>query len=278
MRATLANTNWPDGMTDEEAILRLQSIMISGCEGNKGLSEDRDYKALRVPLIKRPDLADVVPKYVRANRDLGAFWAYIKGYSQQWKPRREHVWDTFRPLFDRIEGKTRPPVQSSRWTGRRTPAQQAQIVLSLAPDALHGVQMLLDEQERAHHNGGPISPVEQDAIDQLKALRDALSELIALAETGQPIAQQLVRLKALKAKMFKWGTDPYGLGLGELPLVASSSVIGCGVMYLVNLLTKGMTEAAAIGASAMAVHAAGVINSRKTAARSSGGAGGQIGG
>jgi hypothetical protein len=56
-----------------------------------------------------------------------------------------------------------PPVTSAKWTSRRTPAQQAQIVLSLAPDALHGVQLLLDEQLRPFHNGSPMDEEQSGA-------------------------------------------------------------------------------------------------------------------
>ena len=66
---------WPDGLNDEEAIERLQSLLIGGAEGNRDLSNDRAYKALRRALLDRDDLSDVIPQFVRSQRDLTTFWA-----------------------------------------------------------------------------------------------------------------------------------------------------------------------------------------------------------
>ncbi len=139
-------TDWPEGMDDEAAVTRLQSVLIAACEGNRDVTNDREHKALRGPIIRRQDLSDVVPAYVRAHRDLNSLWPYFRKLSDQWAPRREHIWETFNPLFDRVEGKTKSPVLSSNWTGRvRSPVQQARVVLSLAPQALIGVEMMLGD-------------------------------------------------------------------------------------------------------------------------------------
>ena len=259
-------SEWPDGMSDEEAVTRIQAVMIKACEGNRDLASDRDYKSVRMPLIRRADLSDVVPPFIRANRDLESMWAYLKGLSPHWKERREHVWESFRPLFDRVEGRTKPPVSSSNWTGRRTPTQQAAVVLSLAPDALHGVEMLLAEQERALHNGGPVDDAQRDALETLKELHRELGELISCAENGLPLDERLSGLRALKDKGFNWCKETYRLTLAESPLVASSTVLGCGVMMLVNAITQGSGEAGiAMGAAAMGVQSAAVLSGRKAA-------------
>lgn len=250
----MANGDWPEGLTDEDAITRLQSIMIAACEGARDLSFDREYRALRSTLIKRGDLADVVPKYIRAHRDLTSFWSYIRKYSDKWKPRREHIWETFKPLHERVEGRTRPPALSAGWTGRRTSAQQARIVLTLAPDAIHGVELLLDEQERPLHNGGPIDPEQQNAIAALRELHEALGELIELASHGKPLNQKLTKVRGIKDSIFRWSSETYGLAVSGTPLTAAATVLGCGVMYLVNVITKDVEAAATIGAATVGAH------------------------
>ena len=255
-------TEWPEKLNDEEAILRLQSVLNSAAEGELGVSADRNFKKFRTPLIRRADLSDVVPPYIRAHRDIVAFNRFIKGISDSHKDRREYIAKSLAPLFDRIAGRSSPPLASAKWTGRRTPAQQAQIVLSLAPDALQGVRLMLEEQERALGNGGPIDAEQADAIAKLKELRSALDELIRLAEGGKPLNQQLQRIRKLIDSAFRWTLSPYGLNLVDMPLVATNTVLGCGVMYLVNALTKGAAEGAAIGAAAMGVHGAAALNSR----------------
>lgn len=241
-------------MSDEEAVLRLQSILVSACEGNQDLLNGREYRSLRSPLIRRDDLADVVPRYIKAHRDLGSFWSYIKGVSAQWAPRRQHVWDTFKPLFDRVEGRTGPPVAASRWTGRRTASEQARVVLALGGDALLGVELLLDEQERPLHIGGPVEPEQLNAVRKLRELHQAIGELIRLAEAELPLDYQLQRVRDLKDRALHWTRSPVGLSLDTLPLLGMSTVLGVGVMGLVNAICPG--QGAAFGVAAMAAHPA----------------------
>ena len=254
-------TKWPDGMSDEEAVQRLQSILILACEGNKDLSHGRDYKTLRSPLISRPDLADVVPKFVRVERDLVSFWAYMKRHSAKWEERRQHVWSSFQPLFDRVEGKTKPPRNSGAWTGRRTPAQQARIVLAMVPDAKLAIEMLLEEQERSLHNGGAIEPERQTGIELLKELHAALGDLLRLAETGQSLTKQLQLVRSIKEKTLAISRETLSVTLAGIPQMASSSIFGLAAYTFINITSKGVSDEASIGASAavMAAHTAGAI-------------------
>lgn len=252
-----SKSRWPDGLTDLEAATRLQAVLISACEGNRDLSTDRAYKQIRTPLMRRSDLIDAVPSFVKVNRDLGAFWSYIRGVSGQWQPRREHVWEFFKPLFDRIEGRTVSPVMSSKWTGKRSVQQQARVVLSLAPDALHSIEMLTMELEVSLHNGGPIEDEREDALAALRKLHSELGKLLVLAEQGKPVTANLARLRKLKDSSFQWSADTMSLALAGLPLMASSTVLGCGVIFLINALTKGAVDANLVGTAAMAAHAVG---------------------
>lgn len=251
---------WPDGLSDREAIERLESLMLLACEGNKDLSNGREYKTLRKALLQREDLADVVPRYIRSQRDLNAFWAYIKAHSDKWEPRRQHIRDTFTPLIDRIEGRSKAPVRASKWTGRRTKAEQARVVLSLAPHALDAVDALLDEQTRGLDNGGPVDPERKNAIETLKGLRAELDELIRLAENDLPLGEKLKRIQEIKAAAFGWMASPIGFGVANLPLSGASLAIGVGVMHVINAISPG--DGAAMGAGAMTAHAAAAAISR----------------
>lgn len=253
-------TDWPEELSDLEAIERLQSILLQACEGNKDLSLGREYKAFRRSLLSRDDLADVVPGYLRSQRDLSYFWSYIKAHAEKWEPRRQHIRDTFAPIFDRIEGRSVPPIRSEKWTGRRTHSEQARVVLSLGYDALAGLDYLLDEQERPLHNGGPVEPERAEAIANLRELHHELGELIRLAESDLPLAERLGRVRALSRKALHWTASPPGFALTALPLTGFSTAVGVGVMYLVNAICgKGGVE---MGAAAMAAHVASAALSR----------------
>ena len=248
-------SNWPEGLSDIEALERLEAILLLGCEGNQDLTRGRAYKEMRKALLERTDLADVVPSFVRSQRDLAGFWAYIKNLAPRYEPRRAHTREAMRPLFERVEGLTKPPVPSTKWTGRRTASQQAQIVLSLAPNALAGVEALLDEQERPIHNGGPVEPERADVIELLKALHLELGELIRLAHAEMPLEHQLGRMKAARDRALSWMKSPVGFALGAAPLTGFSVTIGVGVYYLINAIAP---EAALVfGGGATAAHAAG---------------------
>lgn len=255
--------SWPDNLTDREAVERLETLMLMSCEGNQDLSNGREYKALRRALLRRTDLADVVPRFIRTQRDLGAFWAYIKAQSGQWATRREHVRDAFGPLADRVEGNSAPPISAAKWTGTRSTTEQVRVVIALGYDALAGVEALLEEQERPLHNGGPVDPERAKAIEKLKELHTELGDLLRLAEAGKPLEEKLARVRAAKDKVLRWTASPAGFALGALPLTGSSVALGVGVHYLINAI--GIGSGATLGVAAMGAHvaAAGVQATRQ---------------
>jgi hypothetical protein len=251
----MADASWADGMTDEDAVHRLQSLMLLACEGNKDLSNGREYRAIRSQLLRRHDLSDVLPKYLRSQRDLASFWQFIKTYAPKWDDRRNMIRTTFEPLFDRVEGRTKPATQSAKWTGRRSASQQARVVISLGYDALLGVDLLLEEQERPLHNGGPVDRERAEAIQKLKDLHRELGQLISLAEAGEPLDEQLKRVRDLKDRTLAWSASPLGLSLNTVPLTGAATILGVGVMYLVNAIAPG--QGAAFGVAVTGAHVAG---------------------
>jgi hypothetical protein len=253
--AAMTTGKWPDGMTDEDAVHRLQSLILLACEGNKDFSNGREYRAIRSQLLRRTDLSDVLPRYIRSHRDLASFWQFIKSYAPKWEDRRTMVRSSFEPLFDRVEGRTRPAVPSGKWTGRRTTTQQARVVISLGYDALLGVDLLLEEQEAPLHNGGPVEPERAEAITKLKDLHRELGELIRLAEAGEPLEEKLKSVRLAREKVLAWSVSPVGLSLASVPLTGAATILGVGVMYLVNAMASG--QGAAFGAAVTGAHVAG---------------------
>lgn len=165
------------------------------------------------------------------------------------------VRNSFEPLFDRVEGRTSPPAPSAKWTGRRTATQQARVVISLGYDALLGVDLLLEEQERPLHNGGPVEAERAEAIGKLKDLHRELGELISLAEAGGSLDEKLNSVRVAKDKALAWSASPVGLSLASVPLTGAATVLGVGVMYLVNAIAPG--QGTAFGAAVTGAHVAG---------------------
>ena len=85
----------------------LQNILVSHATGEKG--NEIIYQALRKELMANVELKPLLPTFVRTSRSLDQFWGYIKKESGQWQPRREHIWDSFTPLLDYLEGQNISP-------------------------------------------------------------------------------------------------------------------------------------------------------------------------
>jgi hypothetical protein len=194
---------------------------------------------------------------------------YIRAHASDWTARRQHVLETLQPMFEQVRLGGKLKVASAGWTGRRTAAQQAQIVRSLVPDALVGITLLIAEQEQALHNGGPADPERLAALQALRLLNSALAELISLAEAGKPLRKQLARVREIKGQLFSWSSSPYGLALGELPLTGITTVLGCGVAALINVITKNVEASATIGAASSATFAAAALQRRTKATSTS---------
>lgn len=85
-----------------ERALALQNGLIALCEQKANMKE-AVYKALRREFIDDPEISDLIPAFVRTNYDTSAMWAFLKGVSPHWEPRRQFVRDQFKPLIDRLE-------------------------------------------------------------------------------------------------------------------------------------------------------------------------------
>jgi len=244
--------------TDAEAAEQLKSAVLATCEGVKDVANDRAYQRARKHFIGRSEYVDVLPDYVRAQRNVTALWYHLRDISLSRAERGATVAQTFTPLIDRAEGRTNPPVRSGQWTGqRRTVTQQAAIVLSIGPTAFQAVDLLLEEQEGAGHNRAPGDDPERDeAIAKLRELHDVLGELINLAKASKPLSEQMKRVRAAKDAVLGWSTGTYELLMGPMPLMATSAVYGSAIWFLTNLVTHDLDASATATAGVLGMGAA----------------------
>lgn len=80
----------------------LRNGLVALCEGAKRM-DDAVYRLLRRELMNDPDVAQLVPPFVRTAQDTGAMWAFLKDLAPQWEPRRRFVREQFAPLIERLE-------------------------------------------------------------------------------------------------------------------------------------------------------------------------------
>lgn len=84
-----------------EKIEAMQSVLISSVTG--GFSDEPAYQHLRRYILSKPLLKELAPAFLKDFRSLEEFWPYIKGMYGHYAERRKFVWDSFRPMLERIE-------------------------------------------------------------------------------------------------------------------------------------------------------------------------------
>lgn len=90
-----------------ERALTLRNGLVSLCEGVANM-DDAVYRLLRREFMDDPTVSHLVPAFVRTTHDKAAMWAFLKGHSGQWEPRRQYVREQFNPLIDRLERSPAP--------------------------------------------------------------------------------------------------------------------------------------------------------------------------
>ena len=120
-----SGTHWPEGLNDEEALQRLQTLCLGACDGIQDLADDTRYKALRRALLGRIDLRPLAPAFVAAQPSLEAFVRHARETKDR-TLRREMVREQFKSLWDEVRGPD--AVSSATWTGRPSLREHAAVI------------------------------------------------------------------------------------------------------------------------------------------------------
>jgi len=97
--------------TDYERAVCLQNILIARATGET--PSTGDYQLLRQILMEKEALKQLMPSFVRTNRDLNQFWQFIKYEFEKYQQRRDYIYREFQPLLDMLEGKNQAPADTS---------------------------------------------------------------------------------------------------------------------------------------------------------------------
>ena len=93
---------------DLERAEALQTLLIS--VATNGSSPTGDYQILRKYFVESPAYQDLIPRFVRTNRNTDQFWQFIKYKYGTYAERRQYIWDEFEALMNHLEGKNRTPA------------------------------------------------------------------------------------------------------------------------------------------------------------------------
>ena len=87
--------------------MALQNLLVARATG--GGATESDYQELRRALLNVPDVQEQIPDFLRQNRSLDHFWAFIKSKFSTYEERRRFIWEAFNPLLDRFESDSSAP-------------------------------------------------------------------------------------------------------------------------------------------------------------------------
>jgi hypothetical protein len=90
-----------------ERAMALRNGLVALCEGRSNMN-DSVYRLLRREFMEDATISQLLPPFVRSTHDTAAMWAFLKGHSGQWEPRRQFVREQFAPLIDRLERAPAP--------------------------------------------------------------------------------------------------------------------------------------------------------------------------
>lgn len=77
-------------------------------------AESSEFETLRHELLSNPDLAPMLPQWLRQHRNLDSFWGFIKQKFGTYAERRTYLSEQFTPLLDALEfGQPIQPVATT---------------------------------------------------------------------------------------------------------------------------------------------------------------------
>lgn len=229
--------------SDLDVLLRLQAILLEAAEGGRGPELDHEYKELRRILLDDHTYGDVVPTFVKRNRDLGSIWPAFKSFSPQWEPRRIEVRKQFEGALataERLEffgkpGDAAAGYDSLAWTGAIKGSDRVRAVQTLIPIAQNAVEHLLTALDVPSHNGGPPLDEISTAIECLRQLHRTLGEMLAAADEGKlldagnlGLPTEAARYAKRAARALRDDPMPYALSATILAIMTACGMPGIG--------------------------------------------------
>lgn len=88
---------------DFEYAEHLQSNVIARATGQD--YDSKNYKAIREKFLIDPNTKELLPDFIRKNRDSQQFWTFIRDKLPSYAERREYIYESFEELLAYLEEK-----------------------------------------------------------------------------------------------------------------------------------------------------------------------------
>lgn len=99
--------------SDFDKVSYLVNLLTSRATGLA--ADSREFEILRRQLLSNPNLAPLLPQWLKQNRSLDTFWGFIKQKFGTYAERRTYISEEFTPILDALEfgQPIQQPVQAS---------------------------------------------------------------------------------------------------------------------------------------------------------------------
>jgi len=93
---------------NRDNIVTLLEVLQEGVTAHAtgGRWDDSEYRRIRRTIIEHPTLSQVVPEFLKKNRNLEEFWSFIKDKFKTYRERRLFISESLYPLFNKAEQNT----------------------------------------------------------------------------------------------------------------------------------------------------------------------------
>lgn len=88
-----------------------QTLLIARATG--GDANDGHYQIIRQEILDSPVLSEMMPRWIKTNRNLSQFWEFIKGKYPSYSERRRFIWDAFNPILEFLESGLQHPAKKT---------------------------------------------------------------------------------------------------------------------------------------------------------------------
>lgn len=89
----------------------LQNMLLARSTG--GVADDNHYIQMRSALMSNPNYGELLPRWIKTNRNLDQFWQFIKNKFPSYAERRTFLYEELNPLINYLETKQTLPAARS---------------------------------------------------------------------------------------------------------------------------------------------------------------------
>ena len=87
--------------SDFDKVSYLVNILTARATGMA--ADSREFEVLRDELLRKPNLAPMLPPWLRQHRNLDSFWGFIQPKFATYSERRAYLSEQFTPVLDALE-------------------------------------------------------------------------------------------------------------------------------------------------------------------------------